>query len=273
MRWRMLIKQMGYDIRPINSFLAVMVNYIANLAVPRLGEVSRCGVIKQYEKVPFTQSFGTVIAERAIDLIMLFILFLVVFAAESPVILEFLQTNPEVSDKFKFIFESPMFIGIVAASGIGLILAFLVLRKRINHFKIYIKIKEFILNLLTGIKSVWQLEKKWLFILHTVFIWSMYFVMTYICFFAFDFTTGFSPLKGLTVFVLASFGMVAPVQGGIGAWHFMVTRTLLIFGVAIEPDGNAFALVVHGAQTLMLVLVGAMAIIALPLVNRKTKAA
>lgn len=270
-RWRLLIQHLGYKVSVKNAFLAVMVNYIANLAVPRLGEVSRCGVLKTYEQVPFSKSFGTVIAERAVDMIMLLLLLVIVMLSQGAEVMEFMRTNPEMQEKIHRLASSKMLIYGGPAALVFLLFLFIAFRKKISHFSLYQKIKDFIINLLEGAKSVLKMKQKWQFIAHTVFIWGMYYLMTYLCFYSFSFTSHLSPMTGLTVFVMASFGMVAPVQGGIGAWHFMVTRTLLVFGITIEPDGNAFALVVHGAQTLMLLVVGLLAIIALPLVNRKKK--
>jgi glycosyltransferase 2 family protein len=115
------------------------------------------------------------------------------------------------------------------------------------------------------------MRNKGAFIFHTFFIWMMYYLMLYVSFFAFDFTSSLSPLAGLTTFVMASYGMVAPVQGGIGAWHFMTREALALYGVAYE-NGIIFAFLAHGIMTLMVILLGLVSLLALPFVNRRSPA-
>ena len=136
------------------------------------------------------------------------------------------------------------------------------MRKKIKKTSLYQKFKTSIENFIKGLKSVWTLEKKWQFIGHSIFIWTMYFVMIYVCFNAFDFTSHLTILAGLMVFVMASLGMVAPSPGGIGTWHFMAIETLVIYGINRE-NARIFAFAAHGIQILMLISVGLLAVIAL----------
>ncbi|MDF1546427.1 MAG: lysylphosphatidylglycerol synthase domain-containing protein, partial [Bacteroidales bacterium] len=115
-----------------------------------------------------------------------------------------------------------------------------------------------------------NLEKKWLFIAHSFFIWIMYFLMIYVTFWSFEFTSHLSLLTGLTIFVMASFGMVAPSPGGIGTWHFMVIETLVIYGVERTPDASAFAFAAHGTMTLLIIVVGLISLLLIPIYNKKT---
>jgi len=266
-RWNMLIEPLGKKPRTINTFLAVMVGYFANLALPRMGEISRCGVISKYEDISFSKLVGTVVLERALDIIMLLVFLLIALITQYPIVARFISNNPDVSAKLSNIFASANTLYILLA------LSFIIwlLRKKFKNTALIIKIDRILHNFMDGLRTVRKLEKKWIFIFHTVFIWIMYYLMTYICFFSFGFTSHLPALAGLTVFVMGSFGMVAPVQGGIGAWHFMVIGTLLVYlpGLSnIDSLSRSFALVVHGAQTGMIIILGALSVIALPLVNK-----
>nr|WP_320118145.1 lysylphosphatidylglycerol synthase transmembrane domain-containing protein [uncultured Marinifilum sp.] len=266
-RWNLLIESLGKKPRTINTFLAVMVGYFANLALPRMGEISRCGIISKYEKISFTQLVGTVVLERVLDIIMLFIFLLIALTTQFSVIGEFFTKNPEVSEKLSHVFASAYTLYAVMA----IFIIIWLLRKKFRHTIIFKKIDHTLKNFMDGFRTIKKLDNKFAFILHTIFIWIMYYLMTYICFFSFGFTSNLPAIAGLTVFVMGSFGMVAPVQGGIGAWHFMVIGTLLIYlpGVAnIENMSRSFALVVHGSQTAMIIILGALSVIALPFANR-----
>ena len=130
------------------------------------------------------------------------------------------------------------------------------------------KLKGFIAQFSEGVQSIRSMKNKGTFIFHSVFIWVLYFLMLYCVFFAFGFTSHLTPLAGLTVFVFGSFGMVAPVQGGIGAWHFMIIEALALYGVD-RGDGKVFALLAHGSTTVMLIVLGLIGLLALPFVNER----
>lgn len=259
-----MIEPISHKPRIINTFLAVMVGYIMNLAFPRMGEVSRCGVLARYEKISFTKLIGTVVAERLVDMICLLILLGIVVITQFGQMLHFLDANPEIKQKLTSIISSPWLI-------IGLILVFVVflfLVKKFKHNKIFEKILQIIQNFKEGFISIRRIKKKGWFYFHSVFIWLMYYLMLYVIFFSFDFTEHLNPIAGLTTFVFASFGMVAPVQGGIGAWHFMAKEALSLYGVSNE-NGIIFAFVAHSSMTLMIIVVGLISMLILPFINRR----
>jgi len=266
-RWNLLIEPLGKKPRTVNTFLAVMVGYFANLALPRMGEISRCGIISKYEDISFSKLVGTVVLERVLDIIMLFIFLLIALSTQFSIIADFFKQNPKVSEKLSNVFASAYTLYII----LGISLTIWLLRKKFKHTSFFKKIDQTLRSFMDGFRTIKKIDNKWPFVLHTVFIWVMYYLMTYICFFSFGFTSNLPALAGLTVFVMSAFGMVAPVQGGFGAWHFMVIGTLLVYlpGVAnIENLSKSFALVVHGAQTAMIIIVGALSVIALPIANR-----
>jgi len=263
-RWNLLIEPLGRKPRILNTFLAVMVGYLMNLALPRMGEISRCGVIARYEKISFTKLVGTVVLERLIDVLMLLLLLIIVILTQFGQVLEFLKNNPEVNGKLQKVIYSPILIG-------GLLFFLLILwisRHKIRESSLTKKVMGFVNQFVEGFRSIGKMKKKGAFIFHSVFIWVLYYLMTYLIFFSFGFTSHLGPLAGLTVFVLGSFGMVAPVQGGIGAWHFMVIEGLALYGVD-KADGKVFALLAHGTSTIMLIVLGLIGLIVLPFVNER----
>lgn len=270
LRWNILINSLGYKPKTINTFFAVMIMYLSNTAIPRSGEIARCGILKKYEGVPFSKLLGTVVVERAIDFVMLFTLLFIVLLTQFNVILQFLEQNPTVGDKFAFLSKTTN-LAIIGAFSVAFLLAIFLLRKRMKNTIFYLKIKELLKNFWEGVRTVKTLDKKWLFIAHSVFIWVMYFTMIYITFWSFEFTKHLSLLTGLTVFVMASFGMVAPSPGGIGTWHFMVIETLVIYGINRTPDASAFAFAAHGTMTLLIIFVGLLSTALLPVFNKKVK--
>lgn len=265
LRWGLMIEPIGHKPRFINTFLAVMVGYLMNLAFPRMGEVSRCGVLARYEKISFTKLVGTVVAERLVDLISLLILLGITILAQFGKMIHFLKENPTIKEKLMAMVSSPWSI----ISIVVIIVLFYIFRNAFKHTAVFKKILEIIQNFKEGFISIKNIKKKGLFFFHSFFIWAMYYIMLYVVFFAFEFTSGLNPIAGLTTFVLASFGMVAPVQGGIGAWHFMAKEALSLYGVANE-NGIIFAFVAHTSMTSMIIIIGIISVMVLPFINRRS---
>ena len=263
-RWSLMIEPLGKKPRMLNTFLAVMVGYLMNLVIPRMGEISRCGVLARYEKMSFTKLLGTVVTERITDVIMLLILTFIILVSQFGEIIQFLQNNPDILAKVYHILFSPILIIVVAV----LVIFVIIFRNKISKLVFFEKLKEIINNFVEGLKTIKKMENKGWFIFHTIFIWFMYYLMLYVVFFSFDFTYNLSPIAGLTTFVLGSFGMVAPVQGGIGAWHFMVTQSLMVYGVA-KSDGLIFAFLAYTSMTALMVFMGLLSLLVLPFVNKR----
>ena len=270
LRWQMLTKSMGYKISFMNSFMGVMIGYFANLAIPRMGELTRCGVVSKYENVPFSKLLGTVVTERVFDMIMLLLLTLIVVVTQFKQVGIFLDNNEDIKEKLYGMFSSPVTWGILMLLVLGLIGFIWFLRKG----SFFTRLHHFMTGLKEGLLTVKDVDHKWLFIGYTIFIWLMYYLMLYVCFFCFKFTSGLGPLVGLTVFVLSSYGMVAPVQGGVGAWHFMVIAALMIYlphTEGIESMTKTFALLTHGTMTLLYIVVGVICLLVLPIYNRNNR--
>ena len=255
LRWQMLTKSMGYRISFMNSFMGVMIGYFANMAIPRMGEFTRCGVVSKYENVPFSKLLGTVVTERVFDMLMLLALTLIVVLTQFKQVGIFLDNNEEIKQKLYAMLHSPWTLVLLTALVLGSAGFFWFVRKG----SFFTRLHHFLSGMKEGLLTVKDVEHKWLFIGHTIFIWLMYYLMLYVCFFCFQFTSHLGPMVGLTVFVLSSYGMVAPVQGGVGAWHFMVIAALLIYlphTEEITSLAKIFALLTHGTMTLLYIVVG-----------------
>ena len=266
LRWQLLTASMGYRIRLANSFMGVMIGYFANIALPRMGEFTRCGVVSKYEDIPFAKLLGTVVTERVIDMLILLGLTFVVILTQFKQIVFFLEENKGIEDKFLSLFHSGWILFVLA----GLLAVCYLVWRLLRHSAFYQRLKGFGKGMKEGILTIKRVRHKGLFIFYSLFIWLLYYLMFYVCFFCFEFTSGLGPLVALTIFVLSSYGMVAPVQGGIGAWHFMVIAALLIYlphTLGVESMSKTFALLTHGTMTLLYIVVGALCLLVMPLYN------
>lgn len=266
LRWKIALEPLGENPRTINAFIAVMLSYFMNLLLPRAGELARCGMLSKYEKISFSKLFGTVITERIIDMIMLLFAFLIVLSLEFDKVVSFGKQNPAIVDNAIKLVSSPLLWIILILLVVGIVLY---LRYN-NKKKGKNKLLEIVGQFTQGIKSVLSMRRYKAYIAHTFFIWTMYFLMLYMIFFSLEATRHLGILAALSTFVFASFGMLAPVQGGIGAWHFMAEKTLSVYGVE-SADGKLFALLAHSSTNIMVLIFGVICIILIPIVNRKYK--
>jgi glycosyltransferase 2 family protein len=263
LRWMLLLEPMGYKPSFKNTFYAVMVGYFANMAFPRLGEVTRCGVLAKYEKIPFNKSFGTVITERALDMIIFFLLFLLMIFTQIGTLHDYLDKHvyPGLQGKFIHPFSNPVIVGSIAGFIVFVVLLFLLLRKKIVNSKTWHKVISLLLGFWEGFKSLSQIRKPVLFVFYSLAIWFLYFLMVYVCFFCFTSTSSLSPGAGLSSLVLGSIGiMITP--GGIGLYPAIVQETLLLYGLT-RTTGLALGWIAWTAQTAMILLVGSLSLILL----------
>ena len=265
LRWVILLQNLSFSVNKLNSVYAVAIGYFTNIAIPRAGEITRCTSLNQTEGVPVDKLFGTIILERAIDLIILISLVLLVLILKFELFLEFIA----------FIFEgqtinawSIISVGLITIA--TLIFLFVLIKMILKKSAIYIKIKAFVIGMKDGFKSINGLKNKSGFWAHTFIIWLMYLLMTYVCFFSIEATRMLNIADGLYTMVIGGFGMVAPVQGGIGAYHYIVKVGLMILDVS-EDSALLYASVVHTAQTLMTLCVGGISILMVFLSKRKAE--
>lgn len=269
LRWKLFLEPMGYHPSVKNTFYAVMVGYFANLAFPRLGEVTRCGILARYEKIPFNKSFGTVITERAIDMIIFILLFFLMIFSQAGTIGEYLNTNiyPKFAEKFNNPVFSRTFILAGTSLFVALVLLFFLLRRKIASSSLAVKLVHLVKGFWEGLKSLSQVKNPGLFILYSILIWTLYFFMLYFIFYCFPETSALSLGSGLSALVLGSVGiMVTP--GGIGLYPAIIQETLMLYNV-VKPVGLALGWIAWTAQTGMIIVVGGLSLILLSF-NKQT---
>ena len=254
-RWKYLLQPLGYKPRFINSVLTVMIAYLANLGVPRSGEILRATALSNYEKLPFEKVFGTVVAERIVDLLFLIFFILIALWVQFDLIWDLLRPKD----------FNPYSIGLLAIFGV---LILLVLRQyfKTSQKRWVIKIKTLFIGFLQGIKSLLSMPHKGLFMLHTVFIWTMYLAMFYTVKWAMPETDALTLTMVIPAFVAGGI-VISATNGGIGVYPFTVALVLEGFGISNQA-GLAFGWIMWSSQTLMILVFGALSFFALPLVNR-----
>ncbi len=272
-RWMMLIEPLGKKVSFWNATLATFLGYFANMALPRLGEVTRCAVLGKYEKIPTTKLLGTVVVERAIDVIM-FLLCLVLaislqFDAFSHLKERYFAQSQATTTESSYVW---LYVSIALLVLVVIIYNFF--SDYIQETKVFIKAKNLLQNVKEGLKTVRKLQSFNAFLFHTFLIWLCYYLMMYFGFKVFDFTADLSPVIALSIFVLGSLGMIIPAPGGIGSFHFFVISGLLFY-MPNDPDvkekAAAFALLIHGVQTLFIMISGIISLLSLPILNAKKK--
>ncbi len=265
LRWNMLLEPAGYRVKPLNAFMAVMSGYLINLALPRTGEIARCGLASRYDKVPMNVGVGTVVAERVVDMIILLLLFGLNF------LIGYAQLRDYIFEKFWMPISGKITPGIFIA---GVLLFCLFVLGAWGYFRVRSKQKkEKKKNLLDGfvdgLKSVAQVQRPVLFIIVSLSIWLCYFLMLQVAFWAFPATEQLGPAACLSVFIFGTFGMIV-TPGGIGAYPALVGQTLLLYGIE-ESAGISFGWIVWGAQTLLFLLIGPLSLIGFPIFNPQKK--
>jgi len=258
LRWNLLISSMNHKSKTSTTFYALMTGYLANLAVPRLGEVTRCATLSKYSGVPFNVLAGTVVAERVFDLICLVVLILFTIVLQFQFLKEFLDYY--VFSPILTIAEGKIWVLLfISLLGLGLLILIWKYFKNVSSQKksLASKIKRQLIGFLKGMASLGLLKRKVLFLVYSFFIWVLYLLMVYLVFFALNATSHLGIMAGLTLLVMGSLGIVAPVPGGVGTYHFIVIITLTeLYTIASEP-ATSYAYLAHASQMLMVILLGA----------------
>ena len=275
LRWIVLIDALGYKTSKINSVSAVSVGYFTNLFIPRAGEISRCTSLKKSDNIPVDKLFGTILIERVIDFAALVIFVALAALLKSS---EVIRSINEYQNLESVESSNSKFLIILFIILLGIIIY--LLKNRIKKLPFYQKVSNFIIGLKEGFKSIKQMKNKTLFWFHTLSIWIMYFLMTYICFQAIPETSHLGISDGLFLLVLGGIGMVIPAPGGIGSYHLMVMIGLVALQVpdgvlSIKPynDYNPamlFPFIVHTAQTFVAIIMGSLGLLFLFLSKKKS---
>jgi glycosyltransferase 2 family protein len=276
-RWSLLLEPVtGQKPSTTNTTLGVLTGYFANLLVPRMGEVTRCGTLNRLEGVPVNVSFGTVVAERIFDVLMLLVIIGLTLVLEFERLSGFIfgffgqktgratnggatngwATDGGAGNGGATNGQLLLILGIVAVVGLGLaVWLFNRFRPMLRQNTLYLKVESFAVGLLEGLLSIRKLKQPGVFIFHTVLIWVLYYLSTYVLFFALPQTAGLGPLAALTILMMGSIGMAAPTQGGLGSFNIMVGSALALYGLT-QQDGQTLATLMLLSQWVFVILYG-----------------
>jgi uncharacterized protein (TIRG00374 family) len=254
-RWKYMLDHLGYESNFANNFMAVNIGYLLNLTVPKSGEISRAVIVKKYNNIPFDKGFGTIVAERIIDIF--FLLFFMLLA----VLLQYNIVKAFILDKIPVQLLTLLFI-------VGMVsLITLILVYKYSKIKMILVLKEKISGLKEGLLSVVHMKKKGAYFFQTILIWMSY-VLTYvIATMVIPETSTLTIGAIITSFVVGSIA-IAFTNSGFGAYPFLTSKILLFYAIA-EPAGTAFGWIIWTSQMLMIIFLGVLSFIMLPIVNRK----
>jgi len=271
-RWNMLIGAMGYRTNAFRTFYSVMTGYLANLAIPRMGEITRCITLSKSSNTPFNALAGTVVAERVFDFISMSVIVFITIATQFGFLRSFLRRvfwDPllEKSSEHWLPITASAFIMLLLLAGIIL----LVNKKIKNPVEggFFDRLKRQFRGFMVGIRTIRTMQGKGWFVLYTVLIWGLYYMTVYLVFFAISATTHLTPAAGLTLLAVGSLGILAPVPGGIGTYHFLTIITLTeLYGIASEP-ATSYAYLTHATQIVVNILAGSASWIILSVKGKK----
>jgi glycosyltransferase 2 family protein len=267
LRWRQLIQPLGYDPSPVNCFLGVMIGYFVNLGAPRLGEVVKCTILARYEKVSADKLVGTIVAERAFDVVCLAAVFGLTLIFQFDVIHSLTSGNSDLL--FRNANGQLSWIKIIGGAA-AVLFIFLACRwafKRFQHIGAIRKARGIVLNIWHGLISVKDVRNKPLFFVYTVGIWFLYLLSTWMGFFAIGATSHLTLVDALSVLAMGSIAMIVS-PGGIGTYPFLVQKTVELYNVPGQPYGQALGWLLWFGQFLSFILFGTVSFILLPRINK-----
>ena len=253
-RWKFSIEHMGYTSRFRNNFMAVCIGYFMNLSIPRSGEITRAVIVKKYENIPFDKAFGTIVAERIVDLILFFLFVLTAFIVQFKVLKNFVLNTIPV--------ENLMLLGAIGFLGFILFVLLWIYSK----WKFILFIKEKLAGLMEGMLSIVKMKNKWPFLFHSLFIWFTYILMFYVAIFALEETSTISLGAVITAFVIGSLA-IGFTNSGFGAFPILIAQIFLLYAIP-ETVGTAFGWLVWTSQTVLMIVLGGLSFLLLPILNK-----
>jgi hypothetical protein len=253
LRWRLLMEPIGHKPPLLNTLGALMVGYLTNIAFPRMGELARCGSLKKTDRVPFEPLFGTVIVERAVDLIALLVLLAVVFLIRIEFFGSFLWNEAilPIGQRINSIFVNSPLIPVMVI--VAILMLILLIRRNVFGHKLNNRITSIFWAVIDGLKSIYTMKKRRAFLGYTFLMWFLYWLMTWLMVFSTAPTSQLGPIDGFFLLVVGSMGMAAPVQGGFGAFHIITAMGLGIYGIE-RAQGLVYAIISHESQTLLVIV-------------------
>ena len=265
-RWKLTLDPLGLPSRKGVLANSIFLSYAASLVIPRIGEFTRCGVLKRWEGISFTKALGTVVIERVVDMMLMLLIVGVTLLVEMSTFGTFFRkTGTNLSGILGGFTWAGWLVTAICVVAVGVLL-FILLR----HLSIYDKVKTTLQGMWEGITSLRNVRSLPLFTLMTVGIWLSYFLHYYLTFFCFDFTAHLGLSCALVTFVVGSIAVIVPTPNGAGPWHFAVKTMLILYGVADE-QALYFVLIVHTVQTLLVVFMGVYAWVRLSFIQRHSE--
>ena len=262
-RWKLALEPLGEYPKTSHCVYAIFISYASNLVIPRVGEVTRCGVLSKYDGVSFPKSLGTVVSERMIDTLCVGLITGMVLLLQMPIFATFFsETGTNVNRYAEILTSGHFYLIILCMLAIGVLAFFL-----IRNVALFAKLKGILHNVWQGIVALKDIKQIPLYIIYTLGIWICYFLEFYLAFYAFDFSAHLGLSAGLVMFVVGTLAVIVPTPNGAGPWHFAVMTMMMLYGVGKE-DAGIFALLVHGIQTFLLILLGIYGLSALPFTNK-----
>ena len=266
LRWRQILESADEHPRRMTIINSIFLSYAASLVVPRVGEFLRCGVLKRYDSVSFTKALGTVVSERAVDILVMLLVTSTTLLLQFGVFNTFFEKTGTNLDAILGKFSSTGYIvTAICAIAVCILLHFL-----LRRLSIYNKVKTTLGGIWQGVKSIGKLRNVPLFVLLSFGIWTSYFVHYYLTFFCFDFTSELGVTCGLVTFVVGSIAVLVPTPNGAGPWHFAVKTMLILYGIA-DDKALYFVLIVHTIQTLLIMLLGIVSMASLAMTKKTLK--
>jgi uncharacterized protein (TIRG00374 family) len=267
LRWNIMINTLGYKPAAYNTYNAVVIGYIANLAIPRIGEVARCATLYKTDRIPVNSLFGTVVTERIVDMISLFVIAILVFFLRMELFSTFVKER--IIATWKPVFENMSLVAtllIIIAVIIAVTATYIFLRRLMRRPSMH-KFRTMLNGLVEGLKSIFKMKKNVLFIGYTIAIWTCYWLTSYLVTRAFSATSTLDAADGLLLMTLGSLGWVVPVPGGFGAFHTLIAWGLMMYGVDFD-QGVIFATLSHETQLLVMMFFGLIALFSVSLVKK-----
>ncbi len=259
-RWNILLEPLGYKLKTSRTTLAVLIGYLANLALPRLGEITRCGVLNRNDKVAVPSALGSVVTERLVDFITLLVLILISLAIESDRLITFLKSAFDDINIPTYVFWIILLVGVF-----GVFMLILIIRKKDQlKGKLANLLREFI----SGFLSLRQIRRPLEFVVSTIILWTVYYLMSYIIIFSLPETAHLGFGAGLMLLITGGIALSIPVQSGFGTYHGMIAAMLVLYAID-ETTGVFLATLLHTSQIVAVAIFGTIALFISFLIRRK----
>lgn len=269
MRWKMMLQAIGYEPRMVNLIGTYLVNNLANLGIPRSGEVIRGGLLADYDNIPVEKVLGTIVTDRIFDVIMLGLATVLALVLGGHEFIAYLEQNISLSHKLRLITSNPVTMVALAALIFAALYYIRTNMSRLKKTRLGRKFSDVIQGFIDGVNSVRNVSSVSLFLFYTVLIWVLYYLMLYLAFFSFGPTSHLGPVAGLVVFVFGSLGFALPTPGGMGSYHYLLGEALAMYGLSGLEAFSFANIVFFSVQIFVNILFGLIALVLLPLFNKE----